>query len=232
MNLIQPDLNAHFVKSSCEFGPIMTIYNDFPEARRVNLSNVCTDSKFTKFTFGQPRCRHCRSIFYGNVLCDLNTVIPLSLRASGKTASATLVHQNQLFHIITVIILLDYIYIVHLIYLHLHICIWIDFGNKDLSIYLSGGLFWTFAWSVTNGCYSANQFHDFWVILHFQLSHKLLQSRTMIGLCFSHNWVEKFICYLIKWYTANTFLFLSVLDIRIYSLNVRVSWHNNRISRV
>ena len=59
------------------------------------------------------------------------------LRASGKTASATLVHQNQLFHIITVIILLDYIYIVHLMYLHLHICIWIDFGNKYISIYLS-----------------------------------------------------------------------------------------------
>ena len=45
------------------------------------------------------------------------------LRASGKTASDTLVHQNQLFHIIIVIILLDYVYIVHLMYLHLHICI-------------------------------------------------------------------------------------------------------------
>ena len=59
------------------------------------------------------------------------------LRASGKTASATLVHQNQLFIIIKVIILLHYEYIVHLMYLCLHICISIDFGNKYLSIYLS-----------------------------------------------------------------------------------------------
>ena len=62
------------------------------------------------------------------------------LRASGKTASATLVHQNQLFIIIKVIILLDYVYIVHLMYSCLHICISIDFGNKYLSkisIYLS-----------------------------------------------------------------------------------------------
>ena len=58
------------------------------------------------------------------------------LRASGKTASATLVHQNQLFIIIKVIILLDYVYIVHLMYSCLHICISIDFGNKYLSIYL------------------------------------------------------------------------------------------------
>ena len=42
------------------------------------------------------------------------------LRASGKTASATLVHQNQLFIIIKVIILLDYVYIVHLMYSCLH----------------------------------------------------------------------------------------------------------------
>ena len=40
------------------------------------------------------------------------------LRASGKTASDTLVHQNQIFHIIIIIILLDYVYIVHLMYLH------------------------------------------------------------------------------------------------------------------
>ena len=39
LNLIQPDLIAHFVKSSSELRPIMTIYNDFSEARRVNLSN-------------------------------------------------------------------------------------------------------------------------------------------------------------------------------------------------
>ena len=47
LNLIQPDLIAHFVKSSCELRPIMTIYNDFPEARRVNLSNFWTYSNFT-----------------------------------------------------------------------------------------------------------------------------------------------------------------------------------------
>ena len=39
--------------------------------------------------------------------------------------------------IIKVIILLDYVYIVHLMYSCLHICISIDFGNKYLSIYLS-----------------------------------------------------------------------------------------------
>ena len=59
------------------------------------------------------------------------------LRASGKTASATLVHQNQLFIIIIIIILLDYVYIVHLMSLYLNICISIDFENKYLSIYLS-----------------------------------------------------------------------------------------------
>ena len=36
--------------------------------------------------------------------------------------------------------------------------------------------------------YSANQIHDFWVILHFQLSHKLVQTSPI-----SQNQVEKFI---------------------------------------
>ena len=63
-------------------------------------------------------------------------------RASGNTASATLVHQNQLFLIIIVIILLDYVYIVHIMYLYLHICISIDFGNKYLSIYLNRQCTW------------------------------------------------------------------------------------------
>ena len=61
------------------------------------------------------------------------------LRASGKTASATLVLQNKLFIIIKVIILLDDVYIVHLMYLFLHIYVskLILEINIYLSIYLS-----------------------------------------------------------------------------------------------
>ena len=70
-------------------------------------------------------------------LADVGASEWARIKASGKTASATLVHQNQLFIIIKVIILLDYVYIVHLMYSCLHICISIDFGNKYLSIYLS-----------------------------------------------------------------------------------------------
>ena len=57
------------------------------------------------------------------------------LRASGKTASATLVLQNQLFIIIKVIILLDYVYIVHLMYLFLHI--YVSQLILEINIYLS-----------------------------------------------------------------------------------------------
>ena len=38
--LLQHDFISYFVKSSGELGPIITIYNDFPEAIQINLNNV------------------------------------------------------------------------------------------------------------------------------------------------------------------------------------------------
>ena len=58
------------------------------------------------------------------------------LRASGKTASATLVRQNK-FHF-TVIILLDYIFLSFHVFAYMYLKI--DFGNKYLSYPILSGV--------------------------------------------------------------------------------------------
>ena len=61
------------------------------------------------------------------------------LRASVKTASATLVRQNQLFHFILVIILRDYIYFSINVLLYIHNYTYLVILEINICIYLSVG---------------------------------------------------------------------------------------------